>query len=458
MSQLQTRRTHTVIDASRRQPVKRLNQKELDTSCFRLSRVAQKYKSNRAVKQEEQRSFIDKYYSENPDALDIRSPDEKLEEIENQLQDENLEPHDKFLLIAQQKQLSSFKYGEESSQVMRCEIQLGVYYNEIGRPKSAIRHLTKAHQLENPKETTPEESVIIAVETTDAYLSIQDSLKRNEAIKNLNRASELLKAVANVPLEDQQLTYRRDIDIPRVSANRGKFNEALEQYETAMKSLEACFGKDSAEAAGVLCEMGETASYAGDIEKSKDLYFSAFQIYRALDMNAQAEAILPKFKTEEEEEKEKEEEEEKPKEEEEAVLEQTLDNVINKTLTNDNQNENETEKDETNQNEVKQDETNQFEVKQDEPKLNDVLKDALSKDDAKEEKHENDLEISDDFLDGTMKSSQKEDNDQSNEDKSLVEANEEGKSEEAKNEEPKNEDGSGKAESIITGLGGALIG
>ena len=453
-----TKRTHKVIDASKKQPVKRLNQKDLDTSCFRLSRVAQKYKSNRAVKQEEQRSFIDRFYSENPDALDIRSPDEKLEEIQNQLQDENLEPHDRFLLIAQQKQLNTLKYGEESAEVMQSEEQLGIYYNEIGRPKSAIRHLTKAHQLEKNNKPPPEESVVIAVESVDAYLTIHDSLKKNEAIRNMNKANELLKPVADVQLEDAHLTFRRDISIARVSSLRGKFTDAMEQYETALKSLEADVGKDTAESANILCEMGQNAEYADEKEKSRDYYFSAFQIYRALDMNAEAESILPKFKTEEEEE-----EEEKPneddgfkagEEEEEGVLEQTINSVLNKTVPDNTAPEEETVPENT----VTEDQKNDEVEAKNGAKLGDVIKDAITnpgdqKEEEEEKANENnetDKEISDDFLDSTMKSSQKEEDVKSGNDENK--ANNEIDNTDAKN------DGEGRAEQIISGIGGNLIG
>lgn len=450
-----TRRTHKVIDASGRQPVKRLNQKDLDTSCFRLSRVAQKYKSNRAVKQEEQRSFIDRFYSENPDALDIRSPDEKLEEIQNQLQDENLEPHDRFLLIAQQKQLNSFKYGEESSEVMQSEVQLGIYYNDTGRPKSAIRHLSKAHQLEQTIKPPPEDSVVIAVETVDAYLTIHESLKKNEAIRNMNRANELLKPIAEVQLEDPHLTFRRDIDIARVSALRGKSGDAMEQYETAMKSLEADVGKDTVESANILCEMGENADFAGEKEKSRDYYFAAFRIYRALDMNNEAEAILPRFKTEEEEEEmpnengqlnEEEEEQLQQKEEEEqpqkeeGILEKAINNVLDKTIQDDTKNENENET-------------------QDEQKLDDVIKDAITQneEDKPQEKNETDQEISDDFLDGTIKSSQNAEEDK-NDDVGNVNNETGGGPEKPEDANAQIQDDSGRAENIITGISGGLMG
>lgn len=451
-----TKRTHKVIDASKKQPVKRLNQKDLDTSCFRLSRVSQKYKSNRAVKQEEQRSFIDRFYSENPDALDIRSPDEKLEEIQNQLQDENLEPHDRFLLIAQQKQLNSFKYGDESPEVMQSEVQLGIYYNDSGRPRSAIRHLTKAHQLEQINKPPPEESVVIAVETADAYLTIHESSKKNEAIKNMNRANELLKRVADVQLEDPHLTFRRDIDIARVSALRGKSGDAMEQYETAMKSLEADVGKDTVESANILCEMGENADFAGEKEKSKDYYFSAFRIYRALDMNAEAEAILPKFKTEEEEEEEKLnenenykiEEEEEEKQEELGVLEKSLNEVVNKTVNDNTKDENENKE---------------------EQKLDDVIKDAITNNDEEnnktQEKREDNQEISDDFLDGTMKSHKEEEekNEENNVENRNVDENENKDADQVndKAEDPNTQnkdDGAGRAENIISGITGGLIG
>lgn len=306
MSRTPTKKTRKVIDARDKSNTKKLNQKDLDSSCFRLSRVAQKYKSNRAVKQEEQRSFIDKYYSENPDAIDMRSPEEKLKEIDEKLQDENLEPHDRFLLLAQQKQLYNLQYGEDSPELMQNEIQLGIYYNEIGRPKSAIRHLTKAHQLEEVNEITEQDSTIIAVEQAEAYLTIYKKSKKQEDIRNLNRASGFLKQVAEYELEDKRLAFRRDLAVARLSAERGKNSEAIEQYEKAIALCSEVNGENSVETANIYCEMGQNADFAEEKEKSHDYYKKAYQIYNSLNMKAEAEELVPLFHTEEEEHPEEE--------------------------------------------------------------------------------------------------------------------------------------------------------
>ena len=63
--------------------VTRLNQREIDNACHRLSRVPQKFA---APKQEATESYAISFFNNNPDVpIDKRAPSEKLEEIDAKL-------------------------------------------------------------------------------------------------------------------------------------------------------------------------------------------------------------------------------------------------------------------------------------------------------------------------------------------------------------------------------------
>ena len=281
---------------------RRMNRKELDSSVHRLSRVRDQYKAKKAVQNERHESFVLNYYNKNPQEMDTRAPDEKLKDVQERLNDDDIEREERKRLLAQQRQLCYFAHGEDSSEMVSCERQLGMYYNRNKRPASAVRHLQKAQELQQTNQVDPEEGMEIAVEMAEAHLAMRDANKRQETLKHMAQANKALKPVMGVEVENLRLMYRRDLAQARVTTTRGRFEKALEQYETAAESLQRCSGSDNAEMANLYVEMADVAEADENEERAGQYYQMAYNKYVNLGMDEEAKAIEPKLPRPEEEE------------------------------------------------------------------------------------------------------------------------------------------------------------
>ena len=281
---------------------RRMNRKELDSSVHRLSRVKDQYKSKKAVQNERHESFVLNYYNKNPQEMDTRAPDEKLKDVQERLNDDDIGREERKRLLAQQKQLCYFAHGEDSSEMVTCERQLGMYYNRNKRPASAVRHLQKAQELQQTNKVDPEEGMEIAVEMAEANLAMRDANKRQETMKHMVQANKALKPVMGVEVDNLRLMYRRDLAQARVTTTRGRFEKALEQYETAAESLQRCSGSDNAEMANLYVEMADVAEADENEERAGQYYQMAYNKYINLGMDEEAKAIEPKLPRPEEEE------------------------------------------------------------------------------------------------------------------------------------------------------------
>ena len=280
----------------------------MDSSVHRLSRVREQYKANKAVKDESHESFVLTYYQQKPEEMDTRSPDEKLSEIRESLQNDDLPQEERHRLLSQQKQLCYFAHGEDSPEMMRCEKDLGLYYNRNHRPASAVRHLTAARNLEQKNNVEPEERMEIAVEIAEACLALRDVNKRQETMKKMTLANDALQPVMDTEVENLQLMYRRDLAQARITTTRGRFEQALEQYNKALEGLEKIHGHDHAEVANLYVEMADVAEADENEELAGKHYKSAYDIYVKLDMTEEANTIEPKIPVEQKVEEEEEEE------------------------------------------------------------------------------------------------------------------------------------------------------
>ena len=270
----------------------RLSQRELDNSCHRLSRVPQKFAP---PKQETQESFAVSYFNNNPEIpLDKRAPTEKLEEIDAKLTGD-LEDTERFNLLVQKKSLSFLAYGENSPESFHALCQLGEFYNQQNRPESALRHLARAQQISKTVEITDEEGLAMAVEVADAYLTSRANT-RQESSKNLNAAEAALRPYDDVDTDDKMVKYKRDLLNARIKGRRGKFDDALDKYEDAVKSLDkANDGETNSATAALFAEMGECAEAGKDKKKAKKWYQKAYQTFLDLDMAESARMIEPKL-------------------------------------------------------------------------------------------------------------------------------------------------------------------
>ena len=97
-----TRRT---IDASSKRSNKGgISQKEIDSAAHRLSRLPDKFNANRAVQAEKQEPYCVSFFRNNPEAVDLRPPAEKLQELEEKAEID-LEPSSKFTTLMQIKSI-----------------------------------------------------------------------------------------------------------------------------------------------------------------------------------------------------------------------------------------------------------------------------------------------------------------------------------------------------------------
>lgn len=291
MSMRQTRAGASSRQASQASGT-RLSQREIDNSCHRLSRVPQKFGP---PKQESNESYAVSFFNNNPEIpLDKRPPSEKLEEIDSKLTGD-LEDTERFNLLVQKKSLSFLAYGENSPESFHALCQLGEFYNQQNRPESALRHLARAQQISKTVEITDEEGLAMAVEVADAYLTSRANT-RQESSKNLNAAESALRPYDDVKTDDKMVQYKRDLLTARIRGRRGKFSEALEKYEDAVKSLDrANDGETNSATAALYAEMGECAEAGRDRKQAKKMYKKAHQTFLDLDMAESARMIEPKL-------------------------------------------------------------------------------------------------------------------------------------------------------------------
>lgn len=273
----------------------RLTKRDTDNASHRLSRPQQRYLTPK-TQIDKNETYAVAYFKNNPDAVvDTRPPEEKLEELDVRLSEYDLESHDKFTYLIHQKSLNYIVYGENSVESLRSHSALGAFYNENHRPLSALRHLQKALSLQQTNTVTKNEMIKINVEIADAHLALRND-NRQESLKHIQQATDALKDISKVPIEeDPQLRYRRDLAKARILSARGKYDQALEQYEVACKSLEEANGDEPTNVTAKLyVEMGQIAEEAKNAQKAGEYYAEAYQTFIDLGMEESAAVIQPK--------------------------------------------------------------------------------------------------------------------------------------------------------------------
>ena len=175
-----SRRVRRLIDVSKKKQGF-VSQRDMEGAAHRLSKPADKFSANRAVPSEKPEPYCVVYFRNNPDAVDIRPPADKLQDLYDKL-DEDLEPSLKFTTLIQIKSAQYMLHGENSVEALRAHAQLGFFYNENLRPQSALRHLEKAHMLERTNTIEPEETIEIAVETAQAHISLKNESKDRKSV------------------------------------------------------------------------------------------------------------------------------------------------------------------------------------------------------------------------------------------------------------------------------------
>lgn len=304
-----SRRVKRLIDASKNNKGF-VSQRDMDGAAHRLSKPADKFSANRAVPSEKPEPYCVVYFRNNPDAVDIRPPAEKLQDLYDKLE-EDLEPSLKFTTLIQIKSAQYMLHGENSAEALRAHAQLGFFYNENLRPQSALRHLEKAHSLERTNTIEPEETIEIAVETAQAHISLKNESKKNTTTRHVMQAEETLRPYYDTEIEDLHLRYKRNLVKARIFSAKKKYDEALELYEIALQTLqEENDGEETPEEAKLFVEMAETAELRNLRRKAGNYYKRAYDIFQNLGMEESAKNIEDKLPDSDDEDEGEDEEEE----------------------------------------------------------------------------------------------------------------------------------------------------
>ena len=117
--------------------------------------------------------FCNIFFKKHPDYLDLRTPKEKIEWLQDMLANEDLEPGERFVVLSQITILQNLQHGGKTVESLRAEAELGFFYNENSSPVQALKHLDKAHELEKKNKIEIEESIKIAVEIAKAHLMLR---------------------------------------------------------------------------------------------------------------------------------------------------------------------------------------------------------------------------------------------------------------------------------------------
>jgi hypothetical protein len=293
MSSRQPRVTRKVIEAPQRNSGRQSaagsgRQCEIDSSAHRLSRVREQYAFNRAVEFEKQEFFTSAYFRAHPpEDADLRSPAEKLEDLQARLQP-NLPMAERFSLLVQIKSAQYMLHGEDSIEALRAHAEIGFYYADVPRPASCLRHLELAHELEPRYPLGRDESLRIAVEMADAYLKTETEVRP--------RTERLVKPYQNTPIEDPRLRFKRDRTCARLAKAQEKFGPAGEHYRNAVDSLSASNGgNDTPETAELHKEIARMFELAKNDAEAGEEYQKAYDVYIRLGMEESVKEIEPKL-------------------------------------------------------------------------------------------------------------------------------------------------------------------
>jgi hypothetical protein len=227
----------------------------MDSACHRLSRVPQKFTPGRAIQNEKQDLYAVGYFKCNPDRKDTTAPERKLVTYEERLNGD-LSSSERFVLLVQQKVARYIVYGETSAEALRSHAAIGSYYNQNNRPESALRHLTRARQLEETNKVDPVESLQIALDMSESYLAMKTTGKC-QAAQNVNQASQTISPHELTEVSDPRLGYRRDLVLAHIASLRGNHSKAVAHSRVAWGALDEFGGTESEEGAVLSAELTE---------------------------------------------------------------------------------------------------------------------------------------------------------------------------------------------------------
>lgn len=268
-------------------PRVRNSRNEINSNCYRLSKTQPL--GSKKITQDKTESYSTKYFREHQDeADDVRSPLQKLKEVDSQLENEIEDEEERFTLLMKQKTFRYMVYGEKSIEALYSHVSLGEHYNFVTKTQSSIRHFKMAKQIASGVELDEDTKAAIAVGLSEAYLI--DSL---ENPKSLTQAAKELKPVLKATITDPYLRFRRDILIARIVYTKGNIDEAYEAYIAASETLPQCNPPSDEPTADIYLEIAECGRLCGCGKDVVDQYQKAYDIYKELKMDDKADEIEP---------------------------------------------------------------------------------------------------------------------------------------------------------------------
>ncbi|KAH0786803.1 hypothetical protein GPJ56_009332 [Histomonas meleagridis] len=268
----------------------------MESSLNRLSRVPNKNKITKNDISTQPKEYALKYFSEHPEeAMDTRTPADKISDINDLLDSEDISINKKFKLLVHKKILTSMEYGELSKEAMDSIMDLVEFYNQNNRPESSKRLILKAKEISEEIDASDEDKFRIAVESATSSIQIETS-SDSERFNNIQRAERTLKGYSEYESENKYLMYKRDIIFARTNFYFGEYETSISFYEKAYQSLDiANKGEQDEQVASLMYETAHCTEQSGNLKGAIDLYQNAYSIYSDLELEKQAEKTKRKI-------------------------------------------------------------------------------------------------------------------------------------------------------------------
>lgn len=283
----------------------KLTPQEQSSSAYRLSKANSKYNQSKTIEQGLYKTYMEAYYKNHPnEQIDKRPVKEKFKDLQKQFQNTNLDENQRLNLLVQEKALNLIQFGENSHQSFLSFINIGICYNRLNKPTSAIRNLEKAHQLESVAKATKGEKELVAIETTEAHLVLfSDATRANktdEANKQLKNAFNVIKPFMSTEIEELELEFRKSLAIAHIFNIKQMFVEAIPHFDSGVNAFFELYPDYSESHAQLAIEAAENAEFVRDTDNNavhtKFYYYKlAYDIYKKLGMEEEAKEIEPKL-------------------------------------------------------------------------------------------------------------------------------------------------------------------
>jgi tetratricopeptide (TPR) repeat protein len=263
-----------------------LTARELESSSQRLSQVPELY----APRPSETEPHCVTFFRSHPDAVDLRSPSAKLDELRARVAGAQ-EAAERFTILIQIKSIEYMIHGEDSAGALRAHAELGFFYNETMRPESALRHLERAAALLARHSVGDDDAMLIAIESALAHVALRGGQK-SSTVRHVRAAAAAIAPFEDMVIADPRLRYKRDLAKGRIRAARGNYQAAIAEFEKALEALaEVENGAPTPDEAKLRVEIAETYELCGDRAAGAGEYGKAYRVFRKLGMEESAAKV-----------------------------------------------------------------------------------------------------------------------------------------------------------------------